>query len=201
MTRIALEGRERAERFSVTLFEVVQPSVAEIVVHQMWDASNGDGQSGGASFAQRCEELPVIVTTSLVRLESDSPMSPSRSAVALRPRGPLGDWLRETRRPEGSEQFGHDDWGRWIEEMETATEDWILDDARWSSAKVLVDDVLTDGVTTHVGESFSLSAIYLAEGRLDVSVEHLQYPVPQIETADLRIVRSNNLDRVTWDPD
>ena len=56
-----------------------------------------------------------------------------------------------------------------------------------------------NGVRTRVDESFVVGAFYLPEGRLDVSIEILKPGAQRLAFDELRIVRSADLDRVSWD--
>lgn len=197
--REELGQREHCEQFGVTIYEVVAPRVREIRVHQWWGSRVGDEVSGGASFAQDGAALPVTVTTSLSHPDTEDAAGTVEQAASLRPFVLVSDHLLEIRYPEDFAELEREDWTRWLDNMQNESEAWITNDALWTPASLIVDDAVYDGLQTQVDEGFVAGAFYLPEGRLDVSVEILKpgdHPLPFDE---LRIVRSADLDRVSWD--
>lgn len=190
--------REHCERFGVRIYEVVAPRIGEIRVHQWWGSRAGDGASGGASFAQDSAVLPVSVTTSLAHPDEDA-VGAVAQAASLRPFGLVSDRLLDIRYPEDFAELEWEDWTRWLDSMQEESEAWITNDGLWTPASLIVDDAVYDGVQTRVDESFVTGAFYLPEGRLDVSIEILKPGTHPLAFDELRIVRSADLDRVSWD--
>lgn len=191
--------REHCEQFGVAIYEVVAPRVGEIRVHQTWGSRIGDKVSGGASFAQDSTTLRVTVTTSLADPNDEDAAGTVAQAASLRPFGLVSDRLMDSRYPEDFAELERADWMAWLNSMQEESEAWITNDALWAPVTLVVDDAVYEGVQTRVDEGFVAGAFYLPEGRLDVSIELLKPGTRRLALDELRIVRSADLDRVSWD--
>ena len=180
------------------MYEVVSPSVDEVRVHQMWGFKSPGAVDGGASFVQQASDRPVAITTSLASQEPETAAKTASPDVSLRPAGILFDRLMEARYPADFAKLKPADWDRWVKRIDEETQAWLRDSTRWTPAVIVVDGASSEGVRTQVEERFSIGGFQLPEGRLDVEINYLHETPDPLRFDELRIVRSTDLDRVSW---